>query len=283
MSLNLRALSNALNASDKIVLPAVHKWLIQHGDDALEERVADVIYTLLTTTPRYRGGSFSASSSGACPRARIYGYLNYPGETIDAQLANIFMDGKWRHLRWQAILLSTNVVLDVEFPLPWPRMRSVGTMDALGVVSDDHPNLAWRGKEFGFELKGVSTFQFSKYVQDGPKEDHLDQVAGYFLSSGLHLFSILYEDKTTQSTHEWVVTADNPDMKRRIATRMEELEDLNKAVDDEVLPRRLKACAPLKGATFKGCGFGGDKHGVCATVTQWPSKAAAPTTKGITP
>lgn len=283
MSLNLRALSQALNASDKIILPAAYKWLVQHGDDALDERVAEIIIELLTTKPRYRGKSFSMSSSGACPRARIYGYLDMPGETVDAQLANIFMDGKWRHLRWQAILLTIGILTHVEFPLAWPSKRSVGTMDGLGVVPDAHPNQMWRGNEFGFELKGVSTFQFSKLVKDGPMESHLDQVSGYFLSSGLEVFSLLYEDKTTQALHEWVVTADSQDMRKRIALRMEELEDLNAAVDNEELPRRLSECSSLSGKTFKACGYGGDKQGTCAQVTSWPSKAPKGIGKGKTP
>lgn len=283
MALNLRELSGALKDSDKIITPTVYKWLLQRSDDALEKHVADVVYHLLTTKPRYRGQSFSTSSAGACPRARIYGYLDQQGQAVDARLANIFMDGKWRHLRWQAILLSSGAVTEVEFPLPWPSKRSVGTMDALGVVPDDHPNLSWRGQEFGFELKGVSTFQFSKHVSDGPKDEHLDQVSGYFLSSGLRLFVILYEDKSTQNIHEWVVDGNNPDMKRRIARRMEELEELNEHVENKTLPRRLKACASLSGSTFKGCDFGGDRHGVCATVTEWPSTPSKGTTKGKTP
>lgn len=271
MGIDLKSLSRALNASDKIVLPAVHKWLLQHGDDALPVAVAERIAELLSTPPRYRGQSFSTSSAGACERARIYAYLDAHGEVVDAQLANIFLDGKWRHLRWQAMMLAMGLAIDVEFPLPWPNKRSVGTMDALGIVPDSHPNTGWRGKEFGFELKGVSTFQFPKLRDQGPTDKHLDQVSGYFASGGFELFSIVYEDKTTQDIAEWVLTADNPEMKTRIKARHLELESLNKHVDDQTLPPRLPECQNLRGATYKACPYGGDRAGICAQVTRWPA------------
>lgn len=270
MAINLKALAKAITATDKIITPAVSEWLTLHGDDALDEAVAEKIKQLLTTTPRYRGKSFSSSSAGSCIRAQVYGYLDAPGEAVDQQLANIYIDGKWRHLRWQAMLLSIGILTDIEYSLPWPAKRSVGTMDGLGVVPDTHPNVAWRGQEFGWELKGVSTFQYSSVSKGEPMEAHLNQVARYFLSSGLELFSIVYEDKTTQAFHEWVVQRDSADMKARIQESAYELDHLNEAVDTRTLPQRLPECASLRGETFRSCSYGGDSYGPCAKFNMWP-------------
>lgn len=270
MSLDLKALSKLITQQNLIVTPPLTEWMIKHGDDAFNEQVGDKIKELLTTKPRYRGKSFSSSSAGKCQRAQVYGYLDAPQDSPSQQLMNIYIDGKWRHLRWQAMLLAAGVLTEVEYPLPWPGMRSVGTMDGLGVVSDTHPVYTWRGKEFGWELKGVSTFMYGTLAKSGPLESHLNQVARYFLSSGLELFSIVYEDKTTQAIHEWVVEANTDDMKKRIARSRVELEELNQAIDNKVLPERLPECASLRGDTFKACNYGVDKQGVCALRNKWP-------------
>jgi hypothetical protein len=274
MGFNLRALKKAMDRSDKIITPALTEWLVVHSDDPLEDHIVDVVHNLLTTKPRYRGLSFSASSAGSCHRAQIYGYLDMLKQTPDPQLANIFMDGKWRHLRWQAMMLSAGIIEDAEYPLPWVNQRAMGTVDAFGIVPEDHPRNTWRGQEFGVELKGVSTFQFPKY--DSPIEKHLNQVARYFLISGWPLFCIIYEDKTTQAFDEWVFERDNPDMAQRIAEQRDELSALNLYVANKVLPERLPECMSLRGFTFKDCPYGRDRTGPCARVTEWPRQGQKP-------
>jgi hypothetical protein len=275
MAFNLGALKKAMERSDQIIRPRWMEWIFVHGDDPLPPHVAARLIELLTTKPRYRGGSFSASSAGSCQRAQIYAYLNLLKRQPDFQLANTFSDGRYRHLRWQGMLLAAGIitdVYDVEYPLPWPKMKALGTVDGYGVVPDDHPRNVWQGQEFGFELKGVSTFQFGRYKDDGPKSDHLDQVARYFLMSGWPLFSIMYEDKTTQSTFEWVIEAEDPDMQQRIEAQREELRALNDAVQTKTIPPRLPECARLRGNTFSECPFGRSVTGPCATVSLWPTQ-----------
>ena len=138
-------------------------------------------------------------------------------------------------------------------------------MDGSGVVYDDHPRHAWRGMEYGFELKGVSTFQFQKIKKDnsGPLDKHLRQVSRYFLMGGFGLFIIIYEDKTTQEYLEWVVEPE-PEL---IEEQRAELITLNDAVDRKKLPPQLPECAVRKGA-FRDCSYGGVR-GVCETVQQW--------------
>lgn len=256
--------------SKLIVLPRYLRWLKENDNGALlpndgRDGIGAKIVEQMIAQPRVRSGSFSASSAGTCHRAQMFGYLGAESPTHDAQLLAIFDDGKWRHLRWQAILLQAEILLRIEFPLMWRRKQQRGTMDGLGVVPDDHFVKAWRGEEFGFELKGVSAFQFEKLKADGPMEKHLEQVARYFVLHGANLFSIVYENKSTQEPFEWVVHRDDPGMAERIARSEEEIEDLLDATTDEQLPPMLPECVAGKGA-WKSCSYGG-KDGVCAFAT----------------
>lgn len=249
-----------------IVLPRHLRWLSRHKDEALlpndgREGIGAAILSEMVSTPRERSGSFSASSAGRCERAQVFGYHGAEGDSPDVGLQSIFNDGKWRHLRWQAMLLQSEILTDIEVPLFWNRKLQRGTMDGQGIVPEDHYVQEWQGQEFGFELKGVNAFQYDGFTKSGPKEEHLDQVAKYFLLSGLGLFSILYENKSTQQAHEWVISRDDPGMAERIEAQREEVDSLKRYVDEESLPPQLPECALGKGA-WKTCSYGG-KGGVC--------------------
>lgn len=253
-----------------IVLPRYLRWIKQNGNKPLipndgRQGIGASILSQMIEQPRERSGSFSASSAGRCERAQMFGYLGAEAPGPDPQLAAIFEDGKWRHLRWQATLLQAGVLIDIEVPLMWKAKKQRGTMDGLGVVPDNHKVREWQGLEFGFELKGVNAFQFDKFKAEGPKEEHLDQVAKYFLMSGLDLFSIVYENKSTQEPFEWVVSRDDPGMADRIEAQREEVERLAEYAERTQLPLMLPECTKGKGA-WKTCSFGG-ADGVCKFAT----------------
>ena len=270
MALDLRKLARAFRATDTIVSIPYTSWLLQHGDAPLDERTAEIIKRLLMAVPRNRAVSFSASSAHVCERAQVFGYLGIDtgGGGIDAQLQNIFNDGKWRHLRWQAALMMAGILKDIEDPQTWPRKRVVGTMDGTGVVPSNHPRSHWRGKEFGFELKGVSAFQYPNLTE--PMEKHLQQTDTYFLMSGFELFVLLYENKTTQEWKEWVIEPDS----KRMKIRQKQIDRLNDSIDTKTLPPMLHDCTIQRGPLFnKDCPFGG-RGGICVRAGKgWPQIA----------
>lgn len=260
--------------NDRIVLPQLNRYLIARGDMfPLKETTVDFITRQIATQPRVRSGSFSASSAGRCYRAQELAFLGAPsGDVIDPQLQLIFDDGTWRHMRWQATLLDAGILHTAEFGLPWANMRSMGSMDGLGLVPKDHIKPHWRGKEFGFELKGTNQWTFKKSVLDGAKDAHLDQVHRYFLAGGFDLFVILYEDKDTQQTHEWVYEPD----KARLKKQRDELDALNGAIDQQKLHPMLPECKrQLKSGEFGKCAFGGIS-GACIRAGTWPQLGKAP-------
>ena len=269
MSKALRELLGTVNDPELIITPRLINWLGQHGDDATPLWVMERILEVATTPPRDRRFSFSSSSAGYCQRRQVYEYFGIrPDGRPSAQLTNLFNDGKWRHLRWQAMLLSAGILDGIEFPLDWPAKRSKGSMDGHGVVPDSHP--VHGGREFGFELKGINPYGYAAVIKrDAPEEKHLDQVHRYFLSGGHDVFVIVYEDKATQNWKEFVIEEEP----LRLAQQQQELDDLNAAIDAHRLPSRLPSCEAQMGPVFHDCPFGG-KHGVCWKANRLPEVSA---------
>lgn len=268
---SLNAVVREVKAANTIVSGPYREWLGKHGDEAFPDWVVDRIAEQLRTKPRERKASFSASSGGQCMRRRELAFLGVPTNLRQAPsptLLNIFQDGKWRHLRWQASCLAAGIFTDIEFPLSWPNLRHRGTVDGVGVVPETHPFPEWRGKTFGVELKGMNRWYYDRYVRlrDAQKEEHQGQVAEYFLSSGWDLFVYLYEDKATGNWKEWVV---GPDLEKLRDARYE-LELMNNDINTGKLRPMLPSCNIRKGTAWDGCPYAGP-HGPCERAGAWPS------------
>lgn len=268
--MSLGALVREVKAANTIVSGPYRKWLGAHADDAFPDWVIERIVEQLGTKSRDRRASFSASSGGQCMRRRELAFLGVPENlkrAPDAHLLNIFQDGKWRHLRWQASLLAAGVLTDIEIPLTWPNMRHRGTVDGCGIVRDDHPFPEWRGKTFGLELKGMNKWHYDKQVRvrDDQMDAHKGQVDEYFLSSGWDLFVFLYEDKATNNWKEWVISPDP----QRIRDARVDLTTMNEDLDRKVLRPMLSSCNIRMGTNWSSCPFAGD-HGPCELARDWP-------------
>lgn len=266
-------LADRIKAADnEIVVPQYRPWLKNHADEALPQWVVDIIAKQMTEQPRVRSGSFSSSSAGGCLRAQELEYIGAKVPSLqqpDSQLSNIYNDGKWRHLRHQANLLTAGIIDSIEVPIMWPEMRSRGTMDGKGVVPNDHPRKHWRGKPFGLELKGMFSWQYVKRVRnDDPKESHLNQITRYMLASGIELFVYLVENK---DSNEWWEKVFEPD-RQRMEDQRRELAKLNKAVDEGKLHKQLLSCSKRLGGQWNNCNFAGE-FGTCESASStWMRK-----------
>jgi hypothetical protein len=265
---HLGSLLKAVKQSDLIVTQRLRTWLLGHDYLPMTGEALQAVLDALATPPRIRSASFAGSSSGACLRAQELAFLGTPRPgTIDPQLSMIFADGHFRHLRWQAMLLMAGILHRAEFPLPWGQMRSMGTADGMGIVPDDHPKSHWRGKEFGFELKGENSNKYRKTIDLGPSQ-YYNQVDRYFLHSGYDLWVIIVENKDNQGWTEWVIERDEA----RLSASRDELRELNRAIDARRLHALLPECRSQTGPTFRNCPFGG-RGGPCVTAGAWPSAA----------
>lgn len=265
MTLDLKSLVASVTDAERLYTPAVYRWLLQNPDGLFSYDTLDRVIQTLQMARYSPVGTFSASSAGTCPRRQVLDALGTQRlGANDPALSRIFMDGKWRHLRLQAMGLESGALDGIEISVDWPLLHAKGTLDGVGEVPDSHPNVSWRGKTYGVEFKGVNTHQFVRL--DTPMPHHLAQVTRYFLLGGFDLFSIVYEDKNTNKLNEWVIEA-NPLM---VMESQRELEDLNRSLEQRSLPMVLPDCLAQKGIVFKECPFGG-AHGPCLSAGSWPS------------
>lgn len=277
---DMRALIRAAQQNDTIMTPRLNQYLLAHQDDPYPEWIADWVAMRLKLQPRDRSGSFSASAGATCLRRQELQFLGMPHSGAhDPRLQNIFDDGSWRHLRWQAMLMDAGILytgddpenpepLGAEHPMQWRTKRLRGTADGYGYVPMNHPIPRWRGKKFGFELKGMNSFMYQRIMGKDSKDikdEHFAQTHNYFLMEDFDLFVIIYEDKSTQKWHEWVIEPDEDELLRR----REDLVVLNDDVENQTLQPMLLSCKARRGE-FDDCPFG-TEGGACLRTREWPA------------
>ncbi|CAB5220299.1 hypothetical protein UFOVP238_19 [uncultured Caudovirales phage] len=224
------SLKNLIKAikSDQRISPAVQTWFSQNQELVLSKHTASLIAEQMVKVPRDRSASFSSSSRGDCHRKQVFGYLGAPtSASIDTKLRNIFLDGHWRHHRWQALLLHLGVLTHIESPWEIPELRLKGSLD--GVNAE---------QEWGFELKGINDNGYKNVLHNGPLHKHLLQIHTYMVGTGMDEFALVYENKNTNDFVEFTVHKDDDIM----GQVMDELGLLNDSVDTKTLPPMLIQC-----------------------------------------
>lgn len=254
-----------LGDANKIITPDLTRFLLDNPNIVYEQWVVDRIAEQLAKKPRVRSSTFSASAAGTCPRKQVLSFIGSPGrQSDDIQLANMANDGTWRHLRLQANLLQAGIVDDIEYGVPWPARRAMGTLDCVMTVPQTASRVDWRGLSAGVELKGAYSFKAWKIQAEGPQV-YLPQVRRYFASTALDLFVILIENRDSLEWQEYVYERAGVD----VQGSLDELDELNGHVDAQTLPVPLPDCARHIGTVFNHqCQYGG-KGGICATASTW--------------
>ena len=113
-----KTLRAARLGANHIITPRLKEFLRNNPNLVVDDWVADKIHEQLVKQPRVRSGSFSSSAAGDCPRKQIFQYLGIePDEPVSPTTQNVFYDGTWRHLRWQAVLLQAGLITEIEYPL----------------------------------------------------------------------------------------------------------------------------------------------------------------------
>lgn len=261
----LKLMLRKLRDTDLVVTPRLHSYLVTNPELCWKPEVVKRISELLSEPPAARSARFSPSQSGLCLRRQVLNFLGVRGTLhADPRLQSIFNDGKFRHLRWQGTLLDAGILDDVEVEVAWPKRRVSGRMDGHGYVPDEHPMYA--GAEFGFELKGENTFVYGNSVRRGTghKVSYERQYHKYFLISGVDIFVVVQEDKSTNEYHETVVVPQD----HLLEEARTELKDLNVSLDRKVLPLALPGAAAGTGECAE-CPYAG-ASGPCVSIKGWP-------------
>lgn len=206
------------------------------------ERTMEVIKGLATQRPRDRTRAFSASSLGSCMRAQSFRYLDYPGVQVpDPRLQGIFLNGKWIHLKWQAVLLEIGIVDEDHLEVPVYLDDTVkGTIDAICEID----KLKWI-----VDFKGVNPQSFAKYRAGEKNLMYSMQLQAYMKATGIPRALLLYENKATGEYYEQQTFADSDESFRMQARVMA----LRHYMDVHLLPPPLHE-APAN-PECRGCPF----------------------------
>jgi hypothetical protein len=256
-----------LKKADLIITPRIDRWLVsQQGEFVLNEEERRLLEHLLSTPRGSRARTFTGSQAGSCERAQIFNFIGIPTmRRVDPRLMNVFLDGTWRHVRWQLMLRRAIPGTDVEVRVDQPSMNLRGSLD--GVNLDER---------WGFELKGTGVFGL--IVMNGVSDPHELQATRYWLATDedprfgdrpLNRWVYVYEDKRSQEWREIVVRRKSNSHVEKLVQR--ELRRLNKAVANQELPSMLKGCSRGKGPEFRECPHA--SH--CAGFTSWEQAEAA--------
>lgn len=227
-----------------IITHRLERFLTEHGADfPVPEEVQAWAAQELATGGGPRPGWFRSSGLHFCHRRQVYAFKGTPQAGIETKLAQIFADGRYRHLRWQVMLLSAGILSEVEVGWRIPELHMSGTMDGVGELD---------GERWGFELKGANDNTY-RYVAtfDAPKAEHLLQVGAYFLGNpDIDRFSLVYENKNSNEYREFVVSRDDAPVDKV----KDALSTLNFYLDTSTMPPVLEECQQRTGA-YRSCPF----------------------------
>lgn len=254
------------NPEELIVMPRYDRYLATHSDAYFSPLIGDRINELLTTKPRDRRHSFSASSAGLCMRRQELAFIGARKIPMtDPKGARIFLNGTFVHLRWQATLLDAGIVDGVEITVKHSSLPARAALDGVGEVRGGR----WDGLNFGLELKGRNSFAFRSQVAKGsPDEKTQDQVAFQHWLTGFEVITVVNECKDTQQVSEFPIAYDGV----RVARVRREVEEMVSAVEQKRLHPMLPECVRQNrtGEFFK-CPFG-TPGGACVNSGSWPTK-----------
>lgn len=224
------------------VVPLYDAYMMGDRDLAREAEALTYILTKnadrVATGQRDRGGSWSASSAGACLRQQQFTFLRFKGLEPDEKAQRIFANGDYLHLRWQVAGLVAGWLKDAEVPLTHEgRVR--GTMDG---------DLEW-GEVL--ELKSINARGFEQVMEFGAKEGHKMQASAYGMCTGYTGVRFVYENKNTQDVKEIFFEITDEWREKVLAQWVE----LNRLTEERTLAPMLHDCVNERGFAFRYCDF----------------------------
>lgn len=238
---------------DQLVTARLHEFLLRNPEGLVmrdgkvapeTKRLIEDIMDRAFGGNSDRSGRFGASSRGTCHRRQMWTFLGMPSRVLlDPDTVNLFNDGKFRHLRWQVMLVQSGAATHAEYRLPKSsKYRLSSSADALNAE-----------EQFLIEFKGDRNLgRLMSADPDAVVSKHLLQIHTMFLMTGWERCVYLMEDKATNDWREVVVYRD-PALIHEVR---KELEELNEHVERRTLPEPLPACQAKEGP-YRSCPFAG--------------------------
>jgi hypothetical protein len=245
----------------KGVLVPILEDLLESTVEVEDEEDVKFVADLLRrqAVPREKG-VFSPSMLGSCVRQAYFSKIQFERRPAVAPQTNaIFLDGGWRHVKWQFALwkahrAGTLELIGCEIRVHHPNGDFAGTIDAIVKID---------GLFYVVDFKGMHLFDFQKFMNEGIFVNHAIQIAGYGMIvtlnrlpvSAVEACLLVAESKagpTDRSSpiglHEYAITVRSmrSQVKRRLAL-------LREYVDNEEIPP--PACVSTKHKQFQECDF----------------------------
>jgi hypothetical protein len=251
-----------------ILTPRINEWMLKQKENLYTEEALARVWQEMIKPGRNRSASFSASSAGVCLRRQELAFLGKPEKPHLPKQIEVFQAGHWYHRRWQAMLLSANLIEEIEVPLFWPKYLSKGSADGRGFIWWETTNPNYHNREFILEIKSVGAHMWQKYLDLGrPSDEHLKQMHRYMLVSGIHLAIYIMIDKGNQGSDGWVEYVVEADPKL-LEESKQELEELKRAAETKTLHPIKPYCRIRQGKEYNYCPFNG-KDGPCFQTKEW--------------
>ena len=234
-----------IRGADKPITPRHEKWLASNPNPVYSKKALEFAQTVLSGqvgSNRDRDTRFRSSGQGQCERKQLFAAKKFPGNnSIDSDLANIFANGNFLHLKWQMAGLTEGWLATAEFPVDSKTHSFGGTLD--GIVFDGSL----------FEFKSINTRGFANVCEYGPKKDHIRQAHGYMWLANLSAVSFVYEDKGAASDawREFRVERDE----KIVAEVVESIERMETHLKEDTMPEPLKDCLDRTGYVYRHCPF----------------------------
>lgn len=225
------------------VIPPHTRWLElpQEQQVYTPEALEHAMRVLTRRHQVERGGRFSPSSLGECPRRVLFGYAGAPQIPPDPDQQDLMNMGSRDHLFWQMEGLSAGYLKTAELYAHDPELDLGGSLD--GVLVDDSI----------LELKTVRERVYMAVVSKDkcPKYEHLIQFEAYSYLTDMEWGSIVYQNRESGMCFEFRVKTDP----RRREQMLQLVETLQGHVEVDDLPQMLHDCEMRVGYTYKSCPF----------------------------
>lgn len=231
------------------ITPRHEAWLAANPNASYSDEAKAFLAEELGKPQRDRTKSFSASGAGSCMRKRQFEFLGLPRRPFRTSLIQVFHNGTFAHLRWQAAGLSEGWLKAAEVPVVRSEYMLKGTMD--GITFNDR----------GLEIKTINSNGFRGIMQYGGKREHLYQIASYVLAGGPDQWVLLYEDKDTNEYKEINFTPDADLLKRVI---IEQTKLVEATAQERLIPMKDE-CWAKQGTEYLQCQF----RDICPTMKSW--------------
>lgn len=155
-------------------------------------------------------GRMSPSKICGCERQAAFVFVGMPGRSvIDPEQEAIFEDGKWRHLKWDAMFLDMQMVLgkkkfavvSIEEFVEIPELYVAGSLDAVVRINREN---------WVVDFKGINSWGFERvYREHVPHEAHVLQLICYMKARRIPRGMILYDHKDKNLTKIFAIRFTN--------------------------------------------------------------------------